>query len=88
MNLSWAYGDPPPHEDKVRLLNEALDLGYDHLDTANIYGKGANEDLLSDAVMHRRDEFLLPARPASSSMARAAESIARPRPSAVRSMPA
>lgn len=59
MNLSWAYGDPPPHEDKVRLLNAALDLGYDHLDTANIYGKGANEELLGEAVMHRRDEFLL-----------------------------
>ncbi|MXP15673.1 aldo/keto reductase [Altererythrobacter confluentis] len=59
MNLSWAYGDPPAHEDKVRLLNEALDLGYDHLDTANIYGKGANEELLAQAVMHRRDEFLL-----------------------------
>lgn len=59
MNLSWAYGDPPPHDDKVRLLNEALDLGYNHLDTANIYGKGANEELLADAVMHRRDEFLL-----------------------------
>lgn len=59
MNLSWAYGDPPPHADKVRLLNEALDLGYDHLDTANIYGKGTNEELLADAVMHRRSEFLL-----------------------------
>ena len=59
MNLSWAYGDPPPHEEKVRLLNEALDLGYNHLDTANIYGRGKNEELLSDAVMHRRGEFLL-----------------------------
>ncbi len=59
MNLSWAYGDPPPHADKIRLLNEALDLGYDHLDTANIYGMGANEELLSEAVMHRREEFLL-----------------------------
>lgn len=59
MNLSWAYGEPPVHDDKVRLLNEALDLGYDHLDTANIYGKGANEELLAEAVMHRRDEFLL-----------------------------
>ncbi len=59
MNLSWAYGDPPPHDQKIRLLNEALDLGYDHLDTANIYGKGANEELLGEAVMHRRDEFLL-----------------------------
>lgn len=59
MNLSWAYGDPPLHDDKVRLLNEALDAGYNHLDTANIYGKGANEELLGEAVMHRRDEFLL-----------------------------
>jgi len=59
MNLSWAYGSPPPHEDKVKLLNKALDLGYDHLDTANIYGGGANEELLREAVMHRRDEFLL-----------------------------
>lgn len=59
MNLSWAYGDPPPHEDRVRLLNEALDLGYDHFDTANIYGGGKNEELLCEAVMHRRDEFLL-----------------------------
>ncbi|WP_284124354.1 aldo/keto reductase [Parerythrobacter aestuarii] len=59
MNLSWAYGTPPEHEVKVRLLNEALDLGYDHLDTANIYGFGKNEELLADAVMHRRGEFLL-----------------------------
>lgn len=59
MNLSWAYGEPPPREDAVRLLNEALDLGYDHLDTANIYGFGKNEELLREAVMHRRGEFLL-----------------------------
>ncbi|RYD47776.1 MAG: aldo/keto reductase, partial [Sphingomonadales bacterium] len=59
MNLSWAYGEPPSREDAVRLLNEALDLGYDHLDTANIYGFGKNEELLREAVMHRRGEFLL-----------------------------
>ena len=59
MNLSWAYASPPPHDEKVKLLNRALDLGYDHLDTANIYGGGANEELLADAVMHRRSEFLL-----------------------------
>ena len=59
MNLSWAYGSPPPHDEKVKLLNRALDIGYDHLDTANIYGGGANEELLAEAVMHRRDEFFL-----------------------------
>lgn len=59
MNLSWAYGDPPPHPEKLRLLERALELGYDHLDTANIYGLGRNEELLGEAVMHRRGEFLL-----------------------------
>ena len=51
MNLSWAYGSPPSEEDAVKLLNRALDVGYDHLDTANIYGGGKNEELLAKAVM-------------------------------------
>jgi len=59
MNLSWAYGGPPPHADKLRLLERALKLGYDHLDTANIYGLGRNEDLLGEAVSGRRDDFVL-----------------------------
>lgn len=59
MNLSWAYGSPPPRDEAAALLNRALDIGYDHLDTANIYGGGANEELLAEAVMHRRGEFLL-----------------------------
>ncbi|MGX7927251.1 aldo/keto reductase [Tsuneonella sp. HG094] len=59
MNLSWAYGDPPPHADKVRLLERALELGYDHLDTSNIYGLGRNESLLGEAVSERRADFLL-----------------------------
>ncbi|MDE2436955.1 MAG: aldo/keto reductase [Sphingomonadales bacterium] len=59
MNLSWAYGDPPPRADAIGLLNRALDCGYDHLDTSNIYGLGANEELIGAAVMHRRREFLL-----------------------------
>lgn len=59
MNLSWAYGDPPPHADKLRLLERALELGYDHLDTANIYGLGRNEELLGEAVARRRGDFLL-----------------------------
>jgi len=59
MNLSWGYGSPPPEEEAIRLLNRALDLGYNHLDTANIYGKGANEELLAKALKGRREEFLL-----------------------------
>ena len=59
MNLSWAYGDPPPHAEKVRLLERALELGYDHFDTANVYGLGRNEELLGDAISRARRDFLL-----------------------------
>lgn len=59
MNLSHAYGPRPPEEDGIKLLNEALDAGYDHLDTAALYGFGKNESLLGRGVMHRRDEFYL-----------------------------
>jgi len=59
MNLSWAYGTPPAHEDCVAFLNRALDLGYDHLDTARIYGAGKNEALIGEALKGRRKEFFL-----------------------------
>lgn len=59
MSLSWAYGVPPGEEYGAKLLNRALDVGYNHLDTANIYGLGHNETLLGHALKRRRDEFFL-----------------------------
>ena len=59
MNVAWGYGNAPAREDAVRLFRQALDLGYDHFDTANIYGKGVSEEILGEAIMDRRDEFLL-----------------------------
>jgi aryl-alcohol dehydrogenase-like predicted oxidoreductase len=59
MSLSHAYGTPPPREDSARLLNRALDLGYDFIDTAALYGFGANETLIGEAISHRRSEFVL-----------------------------
>ncbi len=59
MNLSHAYASPPSQEYSSRLLNQALDAGYNMLDTAALYGFGANESLLGKSVMHRRDEFVL-----------------------------
>ncbi len=59
MSLSQAYGTPPDRDHAERLLNRALDLGYDHLDTAALYGFGANESLIGAAVGHRRGEFRL-----------------------------
>ena len=59
MNVSHAYGTPPSEAHSIKLLNQALDLGYNMLDTAALYGFGANEKLLAKAVGHRRDEFFL-----------------------------
>ena len=59
MNLSHAYGTRPSEEDGAALLNRALDLGVTFLDTAALYGMGANERLVGKAVMHRRAEFTL-----------------------------
>jgi aryl-alcohol dehydrogenase-like predicted oxidoreductase len=59
MNLSHAYGVPMAKQAAIRLLNEALDLGYDHMDTAALYGFGANEALIGEAISHRRAEYML-----------------------------
>jgi aryl-alcohol dehydrogenase-like predicted oxidoreductase len=59
MNLSHAYGPPIDRDQAVKLLNRALDIGYDLFDTATLYGDGDNERLLGSAIMHRRDEFFL-----------------------------
>jgi aryl-alcohol dehydrogenase-like predicted oxidoreductase len=59
MNLSWAYGTPPGPEEGARLLHRALDLGFNHLDTARIYGTGQNEALIGETLQGRRSEFFL-----------------------------
>lgn len=59
MSLSWGYGAMPEEADALALLHAALDLGYDHLDTANIYGLGHNETLIGKALKERRAEYFL-----------------------------
>lgn len=59
MSLSWAYGTPPSVEDGTALLNRALDLGYEYLDTARVYGLGKNEALIGEALKSRRREYFV-----------------------------
>ncbi|WP_340317427.1 aldo/keto reductase [Rhizorhabdus argentea] len=59
MVLSQGYGDIPPPDYAERLLNRAIDIGYDFLDTAAIYGNGHNEALVGRALRGRRGEFTL-----------------------------
>ncbi len=59
MNGVWAYFPRPSEDDYIALFRRALDIGYDHFDTANMYGKGKSETLLREAIGHRRKEFFL-----------------------------
>lgn len=59
MSLSWAYGTPPSDDEGAALLRRALDLGYDHLDTARIYGLGHNETLIGQTLKADRNKFFL-----------------------------
>jgi aryl-alcohol dehydrogenase-like predicted oxidoreductase len=59
MNICWAYGPPVEDDYAKKLLNAALDKGYDHLDTARLYGLGQSETLIGEALKTRRKEFFL-----------------------------
>ena len=59
MNMMHAYNEPIPEADSETLLNRALDLGYNFLDTATIYGLGESERRIGKFLKHRRDEFTL-----------------------------
>ncbi len=59
MSLSWAYGPRPADADSIALLQRAIELGYDHFDTARLYGLGHNETLVGAALQGRRDKVFL-----------------------------
>ncbi len=58
MGMSHAYGTPDDTE-SIATLHRAIDLGCTFLDTAEIYGPFANEELLGRALAGRRDEVTL-----------------------------
>ncbi|HYO00800.1 MAG TPA: aldo/keto reductase [Mycobacterium sp.] len=58
MALTPVYGDVDDTESLVT-LHRAVDLGVTFIDTANIYGGGANERLISGLLADRRDEVTL-----------------------------
>ena len=59
MNLSHAYGVPPPPDVAAGVLLRALDLGVTHFDTAALYGFGANEELVGRVLAPHRHRFTL-----------------------------
>jgi aryl-alcohol dehydrogenase-like predicted oxidoreductase len=59
MCLSHAYGTPPTPDEAARVLHRAIDIGYTMLDSAALYGFGANETLLGQVLKDRRDDYIL-----------------------------
>ena len=59
MNLSHAYGTPPPEADAERLLLSALDQGVTLFDTAALYGFGVNERLVGRVLKPHREHLML-----------------------------
>jgi aryl-alcohol dehydrogenase-like predicted oxidoreductase len=58
MGMSQSYG-AVDDEESTRTIHRALDLGITFLDTADAYGKGANETLVGRAIKSRRREVVL-----------------------------
>jgi aryl-alcohol dehydrogenase-like predicted oxidoreductase len=59
MNLSHAYGAPPPQSQAEALLHRALDLGVTMFDTAALYGFGTNETLVGRVLKAHRSKVTL-----------------------------
>jgi aryl-alcohol dehydrogenase-like predicted oxidoreductase len=58
MGMSQSYG-PGDDEESIKTLNRALDLGINFLDSAAVYGNGANERLVGRGISDRRGDVVL-----------------------------
>ncbi len=58
MGMSQSYG-PADEQESLATINLAIDRGITLLDTADMYGGGANEDLLAKVLVRRRNEVVL-----------------------------
>jgi aryl-alcohol dehydrogenase-like predicted oxidoreductase len=58
MGMSAWYG-PTDEQESIATIRRALELGIDFLDTADVYGQGANEELVGKAVAGHRDDYVI-----------------------------
>jgi aryl-alcohol dehydrogenase-like predicted oxidoreductase len=58
MGMSFAYG-PVDDTESIATLHRALDLGINFWDTADMYGNGANEELISKVLVPNRDKVFI-----------------------------
>jgi aryl-alcohol dehydrogenase-like predicted oxidoreductase len=58
MGMSEFYGSTDDAE-SIATIHRALELGMDFLDTADVYGRGHNEELVGRALRGRREQAVL-----------------------------
>jgi aryl-alcohol dehydrogenase-like predicted oxidoreductase len=58
MGMSQSYGTPDDQE-STATIHHAIDRGITMLDTADMYGGGANEELVGRAIAKRRNEVIV-----------------------------
>ena len=57
--MQLAEGTPPPRDDAIAVLRRAVELGVDHIDTAEFYGHGLANDLIRAALWPYPDDLAL-----------------------------
>ena len=58
MGMSQSYG-PADEQESLATLHRALDLGINFWDTADVYGDGANEELISRVLAENRQQIFI-----------------------------
>lgn len=59
MGMSHAYGAPADKNEMIKLMAQAVDLGYTFFDTAECYGPYENEELVGEALKPFRSKVIL-----------------------------
>jgi aryl-alcohol dehydrogenase-like predicted oxidoreductase len=55
----WGYGEDYARHEAAAIVNRALELGINLLDTAEVYGRGRSEKIVGAAIRGRRDDVFL-----------------------------